>query len=47
MMGCTWNNKKALRKIVTGKRIRLTVNRLYHEITGKIMVTAALAEQST
>jgi hypothetical protein len=30
MMGCTWNNRKALRKIVTGKRTRFTVNRLYH-----------------
>jgi hypothetical protein len=25
MMGCTWNNRNALRKIVTGKRARLTV----------------------
>ena len=30
MMGWTWNSRKALRKIVTGKRTRLTVNRLYH-----------------
>jgi len=30
MMGWTWNNRKALRKIVTGRRTRFTVNRLYH-----------------
>jgi len=28
MMGCTWNRRKALRKMVTGKRTLFTVNRL-------------------
>src|SRR6266699_1841771 len=30
MIGWTWNNRNALRNIVTGKRTRFTVNRLYH-----------------
>jgi hypothetical protein len=44
MMGWTWNNRKALRKIVTGKRTLFTVPDFSMSRTGKIRVTTALAD---
>jgi hypothetical protein len=44
MMGCTWNRRKALRKIVTGKGTLFTVTDFSMLRTGKMKVTAASAD---